>query len=129
MPWPEDWIASADQRLEVLRRLSALHDSDEFDAEESALRDRFGRAPDPAKMLVRLFRLKARLDASGLRHVSWKDDSYVIQYADRVGLEELLHAKKVDLRLVKPGVAHLVPPLRVHARPEAALRWLEDLVE
>ncbi len=127
---PDDWIPSPDQRLDVLRRLAHLHDDADFEAEEAALRDRYGRIPKEAQELLRLFRLKVRLDAYQMRHVAWHGELYVIQYDDRVKLEELAAAsgRKLDLRLVKPGVAHLVPPTRCHGKPAEALRWLEGLV-
>ena len=36
--------------------------------------------------------------------------------------------RKVDLRPIKPGVAHLVAPARCHKRPADALVWLEQVL-
>jgi transcription-repair coupling factor (superfamily II helicase) len=129
---PDKWIPSADQRLDVLRRLAHLHDNADFAAEEQTLRDRYGRIPPEAEALLRLFRLKVLLDPYQIRHVAWQEDRYVIQYADRVKLEELFAAtangRKLDLRMIKPGVAHLVAPTRCHNQPLKALVWLEDVL-
>jgi len=127
---PESWIPAPSQRLDVLRRLAHLHDEAEFVAEEQALRDRYGRLPAEAEALLRLFRLKVRLDPYQLRHVAWQEDRYVIQYVDRVQLEALFKGRgqRVDLRQIRPGVAHLVAPTRCHGDHAAALEWLERIV-
>ncbi|MEZ6016154.1 MAG: transcription-repair coupling factor [Planctomycetota bacterium] len=130
---PDDWIPSPDQRLDVLRRLAHLHDPSDFTDEEQALRDRYGRIPPEAEALLRLFRLKVRLDPYQLRHLAWQEDRYVIQYADRVKLEELFAeasggGRKLDLRPIRPGVAHLVAPARCHRDHEQALGWLEQVL-
>lgn len=128
---PTDWVERPDTRLEVLRDLAGAHDPAEVDRIGAALRDRFGRLPEPAEGLLRLFRLKTRLDHYRLERVSWIGGAFVIQYADPVAFESLFAGRSrstgLDLRRIRAGVAHLVPP-DPEAGPEPALAWLEQLL-
>lgn len=131
---PESWIEKADGRLDALRALSQAEESESLDGVFTGLVDRFGKAPKEAKALLRLFSLKLPLDAAGLRHVAWHDDRYVIQYTDAVAFEHLFAAaasvarRKLDLRRIKPGVAHLVVPAHVASKPVKAIDWFEKIV-
>jgi transcription-repair coupling factor (superfamily II helicase) len=125
---PADWIPDADVRLELLRELAHVHTDEDARQAEEMLRDRFGRLPDEARALLRMFRLKARLDPHQLTRLAWHTDTYLIQYRDRVAFERLLGALPVELRRIKAGVAHLVIPGE-HRDAEAALGWFEGLLE
>ena len=125
---PETWIPSGDERLAVLRELSHAHSTDEADGVASSLRDRYGRVPAEAETLLRMFRLKTLLDPYHLTQVAFRDDTYLIQYSDRVGFETLFAGLDCELRRVKGGVAHLVIPRGVSAATEA-LEWLEGLLQ
>ena len=125
---PREWIPSADRRLEVLRELSQIHGDEDARRMVDSLRDRFGRLPEEALSLVRIFLLKARLDPHHLVRVSFQDDRYVVQYADPVGFEQLFGGGAVEVRRIKRGVAHLVLPRERRGAPAAALDWLEGLL-
>jgi transcription-repair coupling factor (superfamily II helicase) len=125
---PPEWIPSPDARLAVLRELSGVHSPAEFEAAAASLRDRFGRVPPEAETLLRMFRLKVGLDPHQLLHVAYRDDAYLIQYADRVAFERLVHGLDCEVRRVKGGVAHLmIPPGASDAA--SALDWLEGLLQ
>ncbi|MBL8863874.1 MAG: transcription-repair coupling factor [Planctomycetes bacterium] len=124
---PDDWIADARARVEVLRQLSAIHDDDEMRRAVEGLKDRFGRVPEPALALARLFRLKARLEEIGVRRLSWRQDVYVLEYADRVALEGGLDLVGVELRPIRTGVLHLVVPPERRTGAQA-LQWFERLL-
>jgi transcription-repair coupling factor (superfamily II helicase) len=124
---PDTWIPEAKVRLEILRQLSAIRDDADADAAALMLKDRFGRVPSEAEALLRTFRLRARLDALGVRRLSHRDGVYVLEYRDRVALERGLELATVDFRPLRTGVAHLpIPPK--HASPERALAWFESLL-
>lgn len=125
---PSEWIKDADDRLAVLRELAGAHTPAELQTQADALRDRFGRLPDEAEMLLRMFALKVKLDPFQLTHLAFRDDVYLIQYADRVGLETLARQIEAEVRRVKNGVAHLVLPQKVQGA-EVALSWLEELLK
>jgi transcription-repair coupling factor (superfamily II helicase) len=124
---PDDWIADPRVRLEVLRALATIHD--EIDAERAAemLKDRFGRVPDEARALLRTFRLRARLEALGVRRLSWREGLYILEYKDRVALERGFDLVGVDFRPLRTGVAHIALPPECRT-PVQALTWFEGLL-
>ena len=131
---PDDWIPTPDVRLDVLRELAAIDDADELGRAEASLRDRFGKVPEPAKNLLRVFRIKQEVEALGIRRVTFREGFYLIEYADRMAVEHWLAAaqeggrKDIELRPLRTGVAHLVIPDRYEAA-EPALDWLEGLLK
>ena len=130
---PRAWIPESSRRLELLRRLDALASPEEFADLEKELRDRFGRVPDEALELLRTFALRARLARFGITRLSWRDDTWLLQFNDRVLLEEALsgpgsRAERLELRPVRAGHALLVVPER-HRSPDLAVRWLEGLLK
>ncbi|MEM6674965.1 MAG: transcription-repair coupling factor [Planctomycetota bacterium] len=131
---PESWIEKADERLDALRALSQCLDEGALEDVFKGLRDRYGRPPAEAKELLRLFELKLPFDEAHVKHVAWHGDRYVMQYSDAVGFEHLFagrsagRGRRLDLRRIKPGVAHLVVPEHLENEPAKAVRWLEKLV-
>ncbi len=121
------WIPDSRARVEVLRSLSAIHDDDEMNRALDGLRDRFGRVPEEAVNLVKLFRLKARLEEIGVRRLLWRGDVYVLEYADRVALESAFDLRLVEVRAIRTGLIHLAIPAdrKTGAR---ALAWFEGLL-
>ena len=124
---PETWIPSHDARLELLRELAAIHDDRAADEALAMMRDRYGRVPSEAAMLVRQHRLRARLEALGITRLSYRDETYLLGYRDRVQLEGALAGAGVELRPLKAGQAHLVIP-RSRRTPGKALAWIERLL-
>ncbi len=121
------WIPDSRTRVEVLRSLSAIHDDAEMQRALDGLRDRFGRVPEEAENLVKLFRLKARLEEFGVRRLLWRNDVYVLEYADRVALESALDLRMVEVRAIRTGLVHLAIP-EGHKTGPQALRWFEGLL-
>ncbi|MDF1838416.1 MAG: transcription-repair coupling factor [Planctomycetota bacterium] len=128
---PDDWIEDPESRLEILRELTGSHTPAEVEAVGSELHDRFGRLPEPALTLLRMFQLKTRLDRYFLDRITFQGHALVIQYHDPVFFETLLanlkDSGKLDLRRIKSGVAHLIPPRFVET-PLEVLKWLEDIL-
>jgi transcription-repair coupling factor (superfamily II helicase) len=125
---PKEWIPAADTRVELLRRLAHLRTDAEVDDAREDLRDRYGRIPAPAEALLRQFRLRPKLSAHGIRRLLWRGETYVVEYSDRVALEGLLASRRVELRPLKAGQAHLVVPPRHRSSAAAALAWFEGLL-
>ncbi len=128
---PDDWIEDPESRLEILRELTGSHTPAEVSAVEEELHDRFGRIPEPALTLLRMFQLKTRLDRYFLDRITFQGHALVIQYHDPVFFETLLanlkDGEKLDLRRIKSGVAHLIPP-RFVEQPVEVLEWLETIL-
>ncbi len=64
---PESYIADANLRMEVYRRVAAAPDRSEMLAE---LRDRFGKPPPSVESLVDVAQLKARAEAHGVQSIA-----------------------------------------------------------
>ena len=125
---PDSWIPDPDTRLELMRELVQIASKEDSEREEGMLKDRFGRLPVEVHALLRMLRLKPKLDPHGIRRLAWREGVYLIEYEDPVALERLFGTQRVDLRRIRRGLAHLVVPER-HATPEAALSWFETLLE
>jgi len=125
---PESWIPEQDARLAILRALDAVHSDEAAEEAEAMLRDRFGRLPEEAALLVRSFRLRERAAALGLRRVSWRGDAYLVEFDDRVALEQLAGGARAELRPLRTGLAQLMVPAHVRS-PEQGLEWLERVLK
>ena len=124
---PDEWIPDARTRMELLRQLATIHDDADALRAVEALRDRFGRVPEEAQNLVRVFRMKTRLEEIGVRRLLYRNDVYVLEYSDRVALERGLDLRNVEIRPLRTGVAHLPIPARKNT-PSLALAWFEGLL-
>jgi len=125
---PEDWIPDERTRLEVLRRLNTIESESDVEEALAMLRDRFGRVPSEAQALVRQFLTRARLAALGIRRLAYRDETYLLEYRDRIALEGALagaagRGGTVDLRPLRAGLAHLAIP-REQRTPAKALAWI-----
>jgi transcription-repair coupling factor (superfamily II helicase) len=125
---PEDWIPEEKTRLECLRKLNAIENEEDVESALAMLRDRFGRVPSEAHALVRQFWLRAQLSALGIRRLAFRDETYLIEYRDRIALEGLLAPEGVELRPLRAGRAHLVIPPSART-PAAAAEWILALLK
>jgi transcription-repair coupling factor (superfamily II helicase) len=124
---PEDWITEERTRLEVLRRLNAIESESDVEEALAMLRDRFGRVPAEAEALARQFLLRAELRQVGIRRLAWREETYLLEYGDRIALERAL-GRGVDLRPLRAGLAHLAIP-RAERTPERAQAWIHGLLK
>lgn len=129
---PDDWIENAETRLEILRELSACHTPEEVGAVEVELHDRFGRLPVPAQTLLAMFALRTRLDPYHLDRIVYQGEALVISYHDPVLFETMVaHLERsgeaIDMRRIRSGVAHWVPPQHVRTSDDV-LAWLDRIL-
>ena len=125
---PDDWIPSADTRLELLRTLDAIRTDEDTKEALAMLRDRYGRVPAPAAELVRQFRMRQVCASAGLKRASWRDGLWLLEYRDRALLEEVVgrSGAPIELRPQGLGKALLIAPAGLGAQEAAA--WLEALL-
>ena len=125
---PKSWIPTPDARLELLRRLDAIHSPEEAAEARRMLRDRFGRLPEPAENLVLLFEIRAVLAEIGISRLSWREEAWLVEFRDRVALERALAGDHIELRTVRSGQALLVvpPPYR---EPAKGVAWLQRVLK
>ncbi len=125
---PVEWVGSADERLELLRRMDTIRGAEDARLVHEELRDRFGRIPTETLLLLRQFRLRAELLHLSVTRVAWRNDSYLLEFTDRVALEGGLAEHEVDLRPLRSGVALLMLAKGVDGAA-AGLQWLESLLQ
>ncbi|MFT7484941.1 MAG: transcription-repair coupling factor (superfamily II helicase), partial [Candidatus Paceibacteria bacterium] len=125
---PDKWIGDVHKRIEILRQVSELSTLEQHEEYREGLRDRYGRIPPQAENLLRSFRLKLRLVTLGITRLAWQKDCYVIHYSDRLALETISLAEKVDMRQLRTGLAHLRTPANLKTGQDA-LNWLEKLLK
>ena len=125
---PKSWIPAADARLDLLRRLDAIHSPEEAEEARRMLRDRYGRLPEAAENLVLTFELRATLAAHGISRLSWRDEAWLIEFRDRVALERAFAGDRIELRPVRSGQALIVipPPYR---EPAEGVAWLRRMLQ
>ena len=120
---PSTWIPNTDARLELFRKLNEIETESDAREAEAMLRDRFGRVPPEAYTLVEIFLLRSILSAFGIRRLQFRGETYIIEYADRIALEEAFGTTRIELRPLRAGLAHLVIPAG-HRSARQALDWL-----
>ena len=68
---------------------------------------------------------------------AWRGEFYLLEYLDRVALESFLQPLGVEVRWIRPGIAHLIAPSEALAAAnalggagaaQAALDWFEGLL-
>ncbi len=89
MTIPESYIADANLRMEVYRRVARAPDRGPILAE---LRDRFGEPPDSVATLVEVAHLKARAEAIGIQSIASKGGrlQFRLRRDSRVDLDRLV---------------------------------------
>ena len=123
---PPEWIPDPILRLDLLRSFTEISSPAEAQAAEQELRDRFGRPPAEALMLLRLAGLRAELEAYDVRRIALRDEVYLVEYGDPVAFEGLFAAKQAEVRRIRAGLVHVVLP-KGKEGPLEALKWLEGL--
>jgi hypothetical protein len=83
--------------------------------------------PAEALALARQFLTRAVLSAIGIRRLAFRDDTYLIEYKDRIALERAFPPRSIELRPLRAGRAHLVIPLG-QREPAKALAWILALL-
>jgi transcription-repair coupling factor (superfamily II helicase) len=124
---PEEWIPDAKTRLECLRRLNAIEGEEDAAEALAMLRDRFGRVPAEAEALARQFELRALLVAVGIKRLAFRDETYLLEYRDRIALEHAFRQASIELRPLRAGRGHLVIPAD-RRTPARALEWLQGIL-
>jgi len=124
---PTDWIPDVDGRLEIFRKLNEIDDEKDAANAEAMMRDRYGRVPPEATALVEVFLLRSLLSKLGILKLLFRGETYIIEYADRIALEEAVSGARIELRPLRAGLAHLVIPAG-HRSARAALDWLRKLL-
>ena len=76
---PEDYIANLSQRLDVYRKIAAIHSEDDAMDVTDELIDRFGEPPAAVRGLVDVALLRNRAAAHGFYEINQKNDAILFQ--------------------------------------------------
>src|SRR5690349_5757251 len=79
---PDDYIASADAKLDVYRRLSRIEDAAAVDALRTELRDRFGAPPAPAEAMLHVAQLRVAGGALGIEGILVRGDEARVTFRE-----------------------------------------------
>ena len=80
--FPESCINSSRLRLDAYRRLAAITDEKRLDDFEAELRDRFGKLPQSALLMLDCARIRLIAGTCRLESVSVRDDRVFLEQAD-----------------------------------------------
>ncbi|MBI5516472.1 MAG: transcription-repair coupling factor [Deltaproteobacteria bacterium] len=131
---PEEYIEDVGVRLSVYKRLAGAADEDEVHDLASELEDRFGPAPAPARVLVRVMALKTRLRRLRALGVEASRERVVLHLREDSPLDG---AKVLELCAGRRALYRLTPDMKLTRRfgegdgvtnAEAVLKDLEPLV-
>jgi transcription-repair coupling factor (superfamily II helicase) len=84
---PDDYIPEAGERLDFYRRVSRAHTVEGADELELELLDRYGSPPGPARALLDLSRLRARMREAGVRELKRGDLNLYLALSPRSGAD------------------------------------------
>jgi transcription-repair coupling factor (superfamily II helicase) len=121
---PDAYVADANARLDLYRRLAAVRDAVGVRDLEAELADRFGPLPEPARRLTALAALKVLLDR-------WGIDEVAVVRGDRLRVTPVTLAESMEVRLQrlhpdavhKPASQLLTIPLP-RPRPADLVAWV-----
>jgi len=126
---PPDYVAREEQRLEAYRRLAVVTTQAEVDDVAAEWADRYGPAPEVARSLLGVARLRAECARTGVREVT------VARGVARLAPVRLLTSQQIRLRRLsrdavwKEDLAQLVVPLRRGVDPlDAVMTLLRELI-
>ncbi len=125
---PDDYIPDRTLKIHFYQRLAAIKATDQVEAMQAELVDRFGPPPEPVTNLLELLRLKAEARALGFEAVALKDDEWVIKARrgmtpNRVALYKRFKGKaNVEFGVVS------IPRYLLAREPRDWLRELRELL-
>ncbi|MGV8082095.1 MAG: transcription-repair coupling factor [Coriobacteriia bacterium] len=67
---PEEYVPAADERVRLYRRLAGSPSLEAIDAVDADMEERYGAAPEPARNLVDIARIRARAAEAGARNIA-----------------------------------------------------------
>ena len=89
---PESYIPSGEQRMDIYRRIAALHTAEESQELLDELIDRYGEPPQPALRLMDVALLRAEAARTGVRDITQRASEIVFTFAgaDAVPVEAVM---------------------------------------
>ena len=112
---PQEYIEDVGVRLSLYKRLASARDAEEVQDLAAEMEDRFGPAPAPARILVRVMALKSRLRPLRALAIEANKDRVVIHLKDDSPIDA---AKVMELCAAKRSPWKLTPDMKLSRRFE-----------
>ena len=120
---PDEYVGDRTLKVKFYQRLANLSRTEQVEAMEAELSDRFGPPPQPVKNLLAMVRLKVEAAQSGFEAISAKDHEFVLTVRRTIVPNRIvLYRRFKNEARVQQGVIHI--PRRLLG-PD----WMEQLRE
>jgi len=124
---PEDYIPDINQRVEIYRRLNRAEKLDEVDSLAEEIRDRFGRLPRSAEILIEESRLRLLAARAMITSMFLSDGVVILESKDPAVTRNRMRSLNSRLRHVDDKTFHLVLPAGSKS-PEKVLEYLKAVL-
>jgi transcription-repair coupling factor (superfamily II helicase) len=84
---PKDYIADIHQRLSLYKKLASCDGEDGLDALREEIVDRFGRLPEPARMLIEVHRLRLAAARLGIKKIDASSEAILLTFVPKPPIE------------------------------------------
>jgi transcription-repair coupling factor (superfamily II helicase) len=84
---PKDYIADIHQRLSLYKKLASCGGEDGLDALREEIVDRFGRLPEPARMLIEVHRLRLAAARLGIKKIDASSEAILLTFVPKPPIE------------------------------------------
>ena len=87
---PERYVASAEQRMDLYRRIAAIRTAADSDELLDEMMDRFGEPPRPVQALLDVALLRAAAAAEGISDITQRGSQVVFSFTDAVDVPSVM---------------------------------------
>jgi transcription-repair coupling factor (superfamily II helicase) len=124
---PDDYVPSERQKMEIYRRLSRCYDPDALAELENGLLDRFGKLPDPVRMLLDQARMRVLAQPWKIGYIRRLEDRVEFRTLSAKAVAHDLQVARNLVRQVDARTVHVLLPDSVSEPPGVCAFVLEML--
>ncbi|RLC55827.1 MAG: transcription-repair coupling factor, partial [Candidatus Cloacimonadota bacterium] len=81
--FPESYISSEKERLEIYRKMLAFTSKEQYEALEQELKDRFGSVPEQANTAIQYYKLRMLTSKAGLESLKMKKGNVILEFENK----------------------------------------------
>ncbi|MDO4530762.1 MAG: transcription-repair coupling factor [Bacillota bacterium] len=128
---PDFYIQNQEQRMELYKRIAAIHTQEEYYDMQEELEDRYGDLPKAVQLLLEVVLLKAEAHGMGITAITQKHGNILLEFRDQPNIDP---DKLMGLITAKKGkylfTAGVKPYLTIQPdRGEGALAMVKNFFE
>ena len=130
---PERYVPSAEQRMDLYRRIAAIRTADDSDELTDEMMDRFGEVPRPVQALLEVALLRSAAAREGISDITQRGAQVVFTFTDAVDVPSVMAVCSQNTWRQKLLLnAGETPRLTLRLQPkenalESAVKLVEDL--